>query len=93
MEPGFCVPEKRPCTPKDTILTPGFGYSITPVPKFSDRPGRENRVHFCLESDLQVVDFSMKGENCTRLKFGQRSDSDIVVPTAASEIFILGVAR
>src|SRR5438093_12186976 len=42
---GF-APEKRPCTPKDTILTPGFGYSITPVPKFPDRPGRENRVHF-----------------------------------------------
>src|SRR5262245_10675896 len=28
------APEKRPCTPKDSILTPGFGYSITPVPKF-----------------------------------------------------------
>jgi len=41
-----CAPEKRPCTPKDTILTPGFGFSITPVPKFPDRPGRENRVHF-----------------------------------------------
>src|SRR3989442_8976225 len=43
---NICAPEKRPCTPKDTILTPGFGYSITPVPKFPDRPGKENRVHF-----------------------------------------------
>ena len=42
----FVRPKNAPCTPRDTILTPGFGYSITPVPKFSDRPGRENRVHF-----------------------------------------------
>jgi hypothetical protein len=39
---GVCAPEKRPA-PKDTILTPGFGYSITPV---SYASGRENRVHF-----------------------------------------------
>src|SRR5881628_4069116 len=50
METVLCAPEKRPCTPKDTILTPGSGYSITPVPKFPDRPGRENRVHFSYAS-------------------------------------------
>ena len=53
----FCAPEKRPCIPKDTILTPGFGYSITPVPKFPDRQGRKNRVQFPMLS-LQPLDLS-----------------------------------
>src|SRR2546428_13835620 len=51
---GSLCARKRPCTPKDTILTPGFGYSITPVPKFPDRPGRENRVHFSYASDVRL---------------------------------------
>src|SRR5262245_15875515 len=47
-----CTPEKRPCTPKDGVLTPGFAYSITPIPKFLDRSGMENRVRFSYASML-----------------------------------------
>jgi histidinol-phosphate/aromatic aminotransferase/cobyric acid decarboxylase-like protein len=43
---GLYCARKTPCTPKDTILTPGFGYSITPVPKFPDRPGRKTAFIF-----------------------------------------------
>ena len=40
-----------PVRPEEGILTPGFGYSITAVPKFPDRPGMENRVHFSYASE------------------------------------------
>ena len=35
---------------RKTPLHAGFGDSITPVPKFPDRPGMENRVHFSYAS-------------------------------------------
>ena len=65
------APEKRPCTPKDTILTPGFGYSITPVPKFPDRPGRENRVHFSYARDKttdQAAPDCPRGTQCLNVR-------------------------
>src|SRR5262249_52874343 len=59
----FVRPKKRPCTPKDTILTPGFGYSIIPVPKFPDRPGRENRLHFLCFLVNGEADYDIGREN------------------------------
>src|SRR5438093_8845248 len=50
-----CAPEKRPCTPKESILTPEFGYPTTPLPKFPDRQGMENRVHFSYASEARTI--------------------------------------
>ena len=49
-----CAPEKHSYAPKEGILTPGFGYPTTPLPKFPDPPGMGNRFHFSYAS-LETV--------------------------------------
>ena len=54
MSDGELVEKLAALVPAPCILTPRFGYSITPVPKFPDRPEMENCVHFSYASTWTI---------------------------------------
>jgi len=81
-------PKNAPPPRKILSSLPGFGYSITPVPKFPDRPGRENRVHFSYASargktarsatTAQILGYAMAHELGHLLSLDAHSDLGIM---------------
>jgi len=82
------------------ILTPGFGYFITPVPKFPDRPGRENRVHFSYARDKttdQAAPDCPRGTQCLNVRIaaaiGEPGPAKRAVATGCSTPSVLNARQ
>src|SRR5947208_8698651 len=82
------------------ILTPGFGYSITPVSKFPDRPGRENRVHFSYARDKttdQAAPDCPRGTQCLNVRIaaaiGEPGPAKRAVATGCSTPSVLNARQ